>query len=79
MFRTSLIFDVTDLFDCFHYLLSDICYQPSFDKVVPPSLQELGLTDLVLIYSELCKLGKSPVIIDSADLRQDPEVIKLSN
>ncbi|KAK1584166.1 hypothetical protein Q3G72_030457 [Acer saccharum] len=46
---------------------------PSFDKVVPPSLQELGLTDLVLIYSELCKLGKSPVIIDSADLRQDPE------
>ncbi|KAK3200345.1 hypothetical protein Dsin_023760 [Dipteronia sinensis] len=46
---------------------------PSFDKVVPPSLQELGLTDLVLIYSDLCKLGKPPVIIDSADLRQDPE------
>ncbi|KAK4852608.1 hypothetical protein QYF36_025443 [Acer negundo] len=46
---------------------------PSFDKVVPPSLQELGLTDLVLIYSELCKLGKPPVIIDSADLQQDPE------
>ncbi|TXG65621.1 hypothetical protein EZV62_006896 [Acer yangbiense] len=46
---------------------------PSFDKVVPPSLQELGLTDLVLIYSELCKLGKPPLIIDSADLRQDPE------
>ncbi|KAK2640540.1 hypothetical protein Ddye_028335 [Dipteronia dyeriana] len=46
---------------------------PSFDKVVPPSLQELGLTDLVLMYSDLCKLGKPPVIIDSADLRQDPE------
>ncbi|KAL5768462.1 hypothetical protein ACOSP7_015008 [Xanthoceras sorbifolium] len=46
---------------------------PSFDKVVPPSLQEIGFTDLVLIYSELCKLGKPPVIIDAADLRQDPE------
>ncbi|GAY63917.1 hypothetical protein CUMW_229440 [Citrus unshiu] len=47
---------------------------PSFDKVVPPSFKELGLADLVTIYSELCELGKSPVIVDAADLQQDPEV-----
>ncbi|KAJ4719298.1 Branched-chain-amino-acid aminotransferase-like protein [Melia azedarach] len=46
---------------------------PSFDKVVPPSFQELGLADLVSIYSELCQLGKRPVIIDSDDLQRDPE------
>ncbi|KAH9754678.1 Branched-chain-amino-acid aminotransferase-like protein 1 [Citrus sinensis] len=46
---------------------------PSFDKVVPPSFKELGLADLVTIYSELCELGKSPVIVDAADLQQDPE------
>ncbi|XP_052180509.1 branched-chain-amino-acid aminotransferase-like protein 1 [Diospyros lotus] len=45
----------------------------SFDKVVPPSFLELGLADLVSIYSELCQLGKLPPVIDAADLQQDPE------
>lgn len=56
-----------------------ICYalQQSFGKIVHPSHKELGLTDLVSIYSELCELGKTPVIIDAADLQQDPEVILL--
>lgn len=45
----------------------------SFDKVVPPSFLELGLADLVSIYSELCELGTPPPIIDAADLQQDPE------
>lgn len=45
----------------------------SFGKIVHPSHKELGLTDLVSIYSELCELGKTPVIIDAADLQQDPE------
>ena len=53
-------------------------FQPSFDKVVPSSLMELGLTDLVSIYSELCQMGKPPPIIDAADLQQDPEVVELS-
>lgn len=48
---------------------------PSFDKVIPSSLMELGLADLVSIYSELCDLGKPPPIIDAADLQQDPEAI----
>lgn len=60
------------------YLLCDMYCQPSFDKVVPPSFKELGLADLVTIYSELCELGKSPVIVDAADLQQDPEVVQLS-
>lgn len=49
--------------------------QPSFDKVVPPSILELGLGELVSIYSELCALGKPPPVIDAADLQQNPEVI----
>ncbi|XP_042517324.1 branched-chain-amino-acid aminotransferase-like protein 1 [Macadamia integrifolia] len=46
---------------------------PSFDKVVPPSFPELGLANLVTIYSELSELGKPPPVIDAADLQQDPE------
>lgn len=46
---------------------------PSFDKVVPPSVLELGLAELVSIYSELCGLGRVPPIIDASDLQQDPE------
>ncbi|GMN25089.1 hypothetical protein TIFTF001_000810 [Ficus carica] len=46
---------------------------PSFDKVVPPSFQELGFTDLVGLYNELSALGKPPPIIDAAELRQNPE------
>ncbi|CAN1124324.1 Branched-chain-amino-acid aminotransferase-like protein 2 [Linum perenne] len=46
---------------------------PSFDKVVPPSFLELGLAELVSIYSDLCILGNPPPVIDAADLEQDPE------
>ncbi|PQQ09185.1 branched-chain-amino-acid aminotransferase-like protein 1 [Prunus yedoensis var. nudiflora] len=46
---------------------------PSFDKVVPPSLLELGLADLVSIYSELSELGRPPPVIDAAELQVDPE------
>ncbi|MCL7048329.1 hypothetical protein MKW94_025745 [Papaver nudicaule] len=48
---------------------------PSFDKVVPPSFLELGLAELVSIYSELCDLGTVPPVIDAEDLQQDPEVV----
>ena len=48
--------------------------QPSFDKVVPPSFLELGVAELVAIYSELCELGSPPPVIDADDLRRDPEV-----
>ncbi|KAK9082680.1 hypothetical protein Scep_029151 [Stephania cephalantha] len=46
---------------------------PSFDKVAPPSFLELGLANLVSIYSELSELGSAPPVIDAADLQQDPE------
>ncbi|XP_057721234.1 branched-chain-amino-acid aminotransferase-like protein 2 [Arachis stenosperma] len=46
---------------------------PSFDKVVPPSFFELGLAELLCIYNELRELGKSPPVIDAADLQQHPE------
>ncbi|CAN6452789.1 unnamed protein product [Victoria cruziana] len=46
---------------------------PSFNKVVPSSFLELGYADLVAIYSELCELGKPPLIIDAADLQENPE------
>lgn len=46
---------------------------PSFDEHVPLSFPELGLGDLVSIYSELSRLGKPPPVIDCADLRTDPE------
>lgn len=48
--------------------------QPSFDKVVPPSFFELGIAELVSIYSELCELGSPPPVIDADDLQRDPEV-----
>lgn len=59
--------------------LFDLFCQPSFGKVLPPSFMELGLANLVAIYSELCKLGKPPPIIDAGDLQEDPEVLKLLN
>ncbi|XP_004305017.1 PREDICTED: branched-chain-amino-acid aminotransferase-like protein 2-like [Fragaria vesca subsp. vesca] len=46
---------------------------PSFGKVVPPSLVELGFADLVSIYSELSQLGRPPPVIDAAELQEDPE------
>ncbi|KAG8063313.1 hypothetical protein GUJ93_ZPchr0003g18482 [Zizania palustris] len=48
---------------------------PSFDKVVPPSFFELGIAELVSIYSELCDIGSPPPVIDADDLQRDPEVI----
>ncbi|KAI7738905.1 hypothetical protein M8C21_020066 [Ambrosia artemisiifolia] len=45
----------------------------SFDKVVPSSFHELGLGDLVSVYSELCAAGNRPPIIDAAELQEDPE------
>ncbi|CAL1394969.1 unnamed protein product [Linum trigynum] len=47
--------------------------KPSFDKVVPPSFFELGLAELVSVYSDLWKLGSPPPVIDAADLEQNPE------
>ncbi|MCI02051.1 branched-chain-amino-acid aminotransferase-like protein 2, partial [Trifolium medium] len=49
----------------------------SFDKVVPPSLHELGLWELVCIYNELFQIGKPPPVIDAAELQKDPEVFEL--
>ncbi|KAK4793955.1 hypothetical protein SAY86_011949 [Trapa natans] len=46
---------------------------PSFNKVVPPSFIESSLGELVSIYSELCRLGKTPPVIDAADLQENPE------
>lgn len=48
---------------------------PSFDKVVPPSFLEMGLAELVSIYSELDDLGTVPSVIDAEDLQQDPEAV----
>ncbi|MCH97560.1 branched-chain-amino-acid aminotransferase-like protein 2, partial [Trifolium medium] len=54
-------------------LLSNCVLQQSFDKFVPPSFIELGLWDLVLIYNDLCGIGKPPPVIDAAELQKDPE------
>lgn len=56
-------------------LLFDVC-QPSFDKVVPPSLVELSLAEMVAIYSELSQLGRPPPVVDAAELQRDPEVLE---
>lgn len=48
--------------------------QTSYDKVVPPSFVDLGYASMVSIYSELRDQGKSPPVIDSDMLREDPEV-----
>ncbi|KAG8391093.1 hypothetical protein BUALT_Bualt01G0152000 [Buddleja alternifolia] len=45
----------------------------SYDKVIPPLFVDLGYASLVSIYSDLCDEGKSPPIIDSDLLREDPE------
>ncbi|VFQ69057.1 unnamed protein product [Cuscuta campestris] len=59
-----------------HFILirNPIEILPSFDEHVPSSFLELGLGDLVSLYSELSRLGKPPPVIDAADLRTDPEV-----
>ncbi|KAK3014558.1 hypothetical protein RJ639_010172 [Escallonia herrerae] len=58
-----------------HFILirNPIDILPSFDKVVPPSFNELGLAGLASIYSELCESGKAPPVIDAAELQEDPE------
>lgn len=71
-----LIPPATDLY--LLHVLSDL-FQPSFDKVVPPSFFELGLAELVSIYNDLRELGRPPPVIDSEDLRRDPEVLYLSD
>ena len=48
--------------------------QPSFEKVHPLSFSELGLGELVSIYSDLCQMGTPPAIVDADELQQDPEV-----
>ncbi|KAI3753947.1 hypothetical protein L2E82_26012 [Cichorium intybus] len=45
----------------------------SFDKVVPSLFHELGLADLVSVYSQLSATGKPPPILDVSDLQQDHE------
>lgn len=50
--------------------------QTSFEKMMPASFLELGLADLVSIYSELCELGNAPTVLDAADLQEEPEVRK---
>ncbi|XP_015875187.2 branched-chain-amino-acid aminotransferase-like protein 1 isoform X1 [Ziziphus jujuba] len=58
-----------------HFILirSPLDILPSFNKVVPPSFEELGLGYLISIYNELCELGNPPPIIDAAELHEDPE------
>ncbi|KAG5416498.1 hypothetical protein IGI04_004065 [Brassica rapa subsp. trilocularis] len=46
---------------------------PSFEKVQPPSFLELGLGELVSIYSDLCQMGTPPPVIDADELQRDPE------
>ncbi|PIN14070.1 D-amino-acid transaminase [Handroanthus impetiginosus] len=45
----------------------------SYDKVLPPLFVDLGYDCLVYIYNELSDEGKPPPVIDSDQLRQDPE------
>jgi hypothetical protein len=60
---------------CFLSLLSFLCLflQPSFEKIHPSSFHELGLGELVSIYSDLCQMGTPPAIIDADELQRDPE------
>ncbi|WZY74295.1 hypothetical protein YC2023_006535 [Brassica napus] len=66
-----------------HKVVNDIIYgsgskkyrycKPSFEKVHPPSFLELGLGELVSIYSDLCQMGTPPAVIDADELQRDPE------
>uniref|UniRef100_A0A0D3AFJ6 Uncharacterized protein n=1 Tax=Brassica oleracea var. oleracea TaxID=109376 RepID=A0A0D3AFJ6_BRAOL len=46
---------------------------PSFEKIHPSSFLELGLGELVSIYSDLCQMGTPPPVIDADELQRDPE------
>ncbi|BBN04811.1 branched-chain amino acid aminotransferase [Marchantia polymorpha subsp. ruderalis] len=48
---------------------------PSFDKVLPVTLDELELANLVGMYSELSARGNPPPIVNARDLQQNPEGI----
>ncbi|OMO99093.1 Aminotransferase, class IV [Corchorus olitorius] len=58
-----------------HFILirNPLSIMSSFSEVVPPTFLELGLGELVSVYSELCALGRPPPVIDAADLQQNPE------
>ena len=58
-------------------VLFEILLQPSFEKVHPLSFAELGLGELVSIYSDLCQMGTPPAIVDADEFQQDP-VVKVS-
>ncbi|KAL6514889.1 hypothetical protein OROGR_020468 [Orobanche gracilis] len=45
----------------------------SYDKIVAPSLTDLGYHSMVSIYSQLCARGVPPPVVDSDLLREDPE------
>ncbi|KAK3147191.1 hypothetical protein QOZ80_3BG0279280 [Eleusine coracana subsp. coracana] len=60
-----------------HFILirSPLKILPSYDKVIPPTFMELGIGELVSIYSELCQFGSPPPVIDADDLQRDPEAV----
>ncbi|CAF2036118.1 BnaA09g03710D [Brassica napus] len=58
-----------------HFILirNPVHILPSFDKVIPLSFLDVGLADLVSIYSDLCQMGTPPPVIDADDLQRNPE------
>ncbi|KAL0642796.1 hypothetical protein Bca4012_041086 [Brassica carinata] len=58
-----------------HFILirNPVQILPSFDKVIPLSFLDVGLADLVSIYSDLCQMGTPPLVIDADDLQRNPE------
>ncbi|XP_056853345.1 branched-chain-amino-acid aminotransferase-like protein 1 isoform X3 [Raphanus sativus] len=56
-----------------HFILIRNPLDPSFEKVHRPSFLELGLGELVSIYSDLCQMGTPPPVIDADELQRDPE------
>ncbi|WZZ84758.1 hypothetical protein YC2023_113337 [Brassica napus] len=59
-----------------HFILirNPVHILPSFGKVIPLSFLDVGLADLVSIYSDLCQMGTPPPVIDADDLQRNPEV-----
>ncbi|XP_056853343.1 branched-chain-amino-acid aminotransferase-like protein 1 isoform X1 [Raphanus sativus] len=57
-----------------HFILIRNPLDPSFEKVHRPSFLELGLGELVSIYSDLCQMGTPPPVIDADELQRDPEI-----
>ncbi|KAG2278596.1 hypothetical protein Bca52824_061151 [Brassica carinata] len=56
-----------------HFILirNPVQILPSFDKVIPLSFLDVGLADLVSIYSDLCQMGTPPLVIDADDLQRN--------